>query len=43
MLSATLWYTRKAALTVTHWPFSNSWVGSMSLPAGPVPLMPNKL
>ena len=27
----------------THWPFWYSWVGSESLPAGPVPLMPNRL
>ena len=30
-------------MTVTHWPFSYSRVGRASLPAGPVPLMPNRL
>ena len=30
-------------MTVTHWPFWYSCVGSVSLPAGPVPLMPNRL
>src|SRR5260370_631954 len=26
-----------------HWPPSNSWVGRVTLPAGPAPLMPNRL
>src|SRR3981081_4619063 len=43
MLSATLLYARKGAVCDTHWPFRNSCVGSASLPAGPVPLMPNRL
>src|SRR6266700_3610508 len=43
MLCATLWYTRNGAVRVTHWPFSYSRVGSMSEPAGPAPLMPNRL
>src|SRR5450432_211662 len=43
MLSATLLYRRNAAVRVTALPFSYSWVGSGSLPAGPVPLMPNRL
>jgi hypothetical protein len=30
-------------LIVTHWPFSYSWVGFESLPAGPAPLIPNRL
>ena len=30
-------------MPVTIWPFWYSWVGSESLPAGPVPLMPNRL
>src|SRR6266851_6834357 len=34
---------RKAVARVTRWPFSYSWVGSGSLPAGPVPLIPNRL
>ena len=33
--------TRRDTLTI--WPFSNSWVGCRSLPAGPVPFMPNRL
>jgi hypothetical protein len=36
-------YTRKIAVRLTIWPFSNSCVGSMSLPAGPVPLIPKRL
>src|ERR1022692_3821080 len=43
MLSATLLYRRNAAVRVTALPFSYSCVGSGSLPAGPVPLMPNRL
>src|ERR1022692_346797 len=43
MLSAILLYRRNAAVRVTPLPFSYSWVGSGSLPAGPVPLMPNRL
>ena len=43
MLSAKLWYTRNGAVVVIHWPFSYSCVGSASLPAGPVPFMPNRL
>src|SRR5919201_5373301 len=43
MLSATLWYTRMGAVTDTIWPFWYSCVGSMSVPAGPVPLIPNRL
>ena len=43
MLSAMLWYTRNGAVRVTQAPFSYSRVGSMSRPAGPVPLIPNRL
>ena len=43
MLSAMLWYTRNGAVRVTQMPFSYSCVGRMSLPAGPVPLIPNRL
>src|SRR6266487_4092985 len=43
MLWATLWYTRNGAVTVTYWPFWYSCVGSMSVPAGPEPLIPNRL
>src|SRR5437762_1016454 len=43
MLSAMLWYTRNGAVRVTHTPFSCSRVGSMSRPAGPAPLIPNRL
>ncbi len=43
MLSATLLYRRKAAVRLTALPFSYSCVGSEALPAGPVPLMPNRL
>jgi hypothetical protein len=43
MLSATLWYTRNDAEVLTGCPFTYSWVGSGTLPAGPVPLMPNRL
>jgi hypothetical protein len=43
MLWATLWYTRKAAMRFTYWLFRYSCVGSQSLPAGPLPLIPNKL
>src|SRR6266567_1575923 len=43
MLSAILWYTRNGAVRVTDLPLSYSWVGCTSLPAGPVPLMPNRL
>ena len=28
---------------LTHWPFWYSWVGSASLPAGPLPFMPKRL
>src|SRR5258705_304228 len=43
MLWATLWYTRNGAVTATYCPFWYSCVGSMSAPAGPVPLIPNRL
>jgi hypothetical protein len=43
MDSASLWYLRNGASIVTHSPFSNSWVGSSTDPAGPVPLMPKRL
>src|SRR5256885_5669721 len=43
MLCAMLWYTRNGAVTVTYCPFWYSCVGSMSAPAGPVPLIPNRL
>src|SRR5262245_55514922 len=43
MLSAVLLYTRNEWLLVTSWPPRYSCVGSESLPAGPVPLMPNRL
>jgi hypothetical protein len=43
MLSAMLRYTRNDAVCDTMRPFSNSWVGCGSLPAGPVPFMPNRL
>ncbi len=43
MLSATLLYTRNDAEVFTGCPFTYSWVGSGTLPAGPVPLMPNRL
>src|ERR1700729_2170576 len=43
MLSAKLWYARNGAWMVTHLPFSYSCVGSDWLPAGPVPLIPNRL
>src|SRR6516164_6595887 len=43
MLSATELYTRNGALIVTHWPFSYSSVGISTEPAGPLPLIPNRL
>ena len=30
-------------MLVTSWPFWYSWLSSASVPAGPVPLMPNRL
>ena len=43
MLCATSLYTRNGAFTVTGWPFSYSCVGRRTEPAGPVPLIPNRL
>ena len=43
MLCATLLYTRNGAFTVTIWPFWYSWVGRRTEPAGPDPLIPNRL
>ena len=43
MLSAMLWYIRNGEVTDTIWPFWYSCVGSVSAPAGPVPLIPNRL
>src|SRR5580658_10428596 len=43
MLSATLLYMRNGASTVTIWPFMYSCVGTTTLPAGPLPLIPNRL
>ena len=43
MLCATLLYTRNGAVTATGWPFSYSSVGRSTDPAGPVPLIPNRL
>src|SRR6516164_725471 len=43
MLWATLLYTRNGAFTLTCWPFWYSCVGRTTEPAGPVPLIPNRL
>src|SRR6516225_8748964 len=43
MLSVMELYTRNGASTVTHCPFSYSWVGIRTEPAGPAPLIPNRL
>ena len=43
MLSVMLWYTRNGAVRVTQAPFSYSCVGRVLRPAGPVPLIPNRL
>src|SRR5580692_8815914 len=43
MLCAMLLYTRNGAFTVTVWPFWYSCVGRRAEPAGPVPLIPNRL
>ena len=43
MLCAMLLYTRNGAFTVTAWPFWYSCVGRRTEPAGPVPLIPNRL
>src|SRR5580700_4223511 len=43
MLCAMLLYTRNGAFTVTVWPFWYSCVGRTTEPAGPVPLIPNRL
>ena len=43
MLSAMLRYTRNGASRLTQAPFSYSRVGRMSVPAGPAPLIPNRL
>src|ERR1700722_7380579 len=43
MLCAMLLYARNGAFTVTAWPFWYSCVGRSTEPAGPVPLIPNRL
>ena len=43
MLCATVLYTRNGAFTVTIWPFWYSCVGRRTEPAGPDPLIPNRL
>src|SRR5579862_9856253 len=43
MLCATLSYARNGAIFVTSCPFWNSCVERTTEPAGPVPLMPNRL
>src|ERR1700759_4239832 len=43
MLSAMLWYARNGAVTLTQAAVSYSRVGRLAWPAGPVPLIPNRL